>query len=80
MDAVGSFASTLAAELGVEFNTDVETLLDVAKDVAHGVARPATPVATYVMGLAAAGGADTATIAAGVQSAIAKWQAAQPDS
>jgi Domain of unknown function (DUF6457) len=44
----------LAGELGVDpAATDVTTLLDVARDAAHGVARPAAPLTTFLVGLAA---------------------------
>jgi hypothetical protein len=44
----------LAGALGVDpAATDVTTLLDVARDAAHGVARPAAPLTTFLVGLAA---------------------------
>ncbi len=32
---------------------DVALLLDVARDAAHGIARPAAPITTFLVGLAA---------------------------
>ncbi len=32
---------------------DVTLLLDVARDAAHGIARPAAPITTFLVGLAA---------------------------
>lgn len=77
MDAVDSFSEILASELGVTMETGTGELLDLAKDVAHQVARPATPVATYIMGLAAASGHDSQTIAAAVGRSIEIWKSQQ---
>jgi hypothetical protein len=44
----------LAEALGVDAAAvDVPLLLDVARDAAHGVARPAAPLTTFMVGLAA---------------------------
>ncbi len=44
----------LAAELGVPADSaDVSLLLDLARDAAHTVTRPAAPVTTFLVGLAA---------------------------
>jgi hypothetical protein len=39
---------------------DIDLVLDLARDAAHGVARPAAPLTTFLVGLAAgrAGGSD----------------------
>jgi hypothetical protein len=44
-----------ALELGsdVEHAIDRDAVLDLARDVAHGVARPAAPLTTFLVGLAA---------------------------
>lgn len=53
----------LSAELGIEEEVDVDLILDIAKVAAHRVERPAAPVTTYLVGLAAgrAGGDRDAT-------------------
>lgn len=52
-----AWLAALCAELGVDPGLVVRAaLLDVARDVAHNVARPAAPLSTYVVGLAAAAG------------------------
>ncbi len=59
--SVEQWAAMLAAELGLEPDSvDVEQVLDLAADAAHGVVRPAAPLTTYLVGLAAgrAGGSD----------------------
>ncbi|HEY3632455.1 MAG TPA: DUF6457 domain-containing protein, partial [Jatrophihabitantaceae bacterium] len=45
---------------------DVTALLDIARDAAHGVARPAAPLTTFLVGLAAGhrGGTPEAVAAA----------------
>jgi len=52
----------LAEALGLDpAEIDAQAVLDLARDAAHGVARPAAPVTTYLVGLAAGragGGAD----------------------
>jgi hypothetical protein len=49
-----SWVAELAAELGVDVAAvDRQLLLDVARDAAHGVARPAAPLTTFLVGLAA---------------------------
>jgi hypothetical protein len=48
------WTAELAAELGVDpAAVDVDLLLDVARDAAHNVARPAAPLTTFLVGLAA---------------------------
>lgn len=56
------WATALAAELGLEPDAvDVEQVLDLAADAAHGIVRPAAPLTTFLVGLAAgrAGAKDT---------------------
>lgn len=49
-----SWVAELAAELGVDpAAVDRDLLLDVARDAAHRVARPAAPLTTFLVGLAA---------------------------
>lgn len=44
----------LGSELGLDASALDRTLvLDVARDVAHGIARPAAPLTTFLVGLAA---------------------------
>jgi hypothetical protein len=46
--------SELAGELGVDPDVvDRDLVLDLARDAAHGVARPAAPLTTFLVGLAA---------------------------
>ena len=54
-EALDEWLAALAAALGLDpADIPVGTLLDVARDVAHNVARPAAPLSTFLVGLAAA--------------------------
>jgi NAD(P)H-hydrate repair Nnr-like enzyme with NAD(P)H-hydrate epimerase domain len=54
----------LASALGVDAGAlDRDLLLDVARDAAHAVARPAAPLTTFLVGLAAGrNGGDAAAV------------------
>jgi Domain of unknown function (DUF6457) len=56
----------LAAALDVDLSAvDRDLVLDLARDAAHGVARPAAPLTTFLVGLAAGQrGATSETVAA----------------
>ncbi|BEP11760.1 hypothetical protein acdb102_00710 [Acidothermaceae bacterium B102] len=60
-------------------STHRDLVLDLARDVAHGVARPAAPLTTFLLGLAAgrAGGdvADIESFAAQLSALAAQWTA-----
>ena len=55
-----------ADELGLPGEVPADDLLDLARVTAHGVARPAAPLSTFLVGLAAgrAGGSDADVAAA----------------
>lgn len=48
-------------------------VLDLARDVAHGVERPAAPVSTFLLGLAAGQGADVEQAAAMLAELARAW-------
>lgn len=53
-NVLDDWITELAAALGVDpAALDRNLLLDVARDAAHGVARPAAPLTTFLVGLAA---------------------------
>ena len=70
----------LSDALGVDAGaTDVPLLLDVARDAAHGIARPAAPLTTFLVGLAAGqrgGGADAVASAAAIAQRLVQAQSA----
>lgn len=57
MNTLDEWTAQVARDLGVDDALDqqaaLKAVLDVARDVAHGVARPAAPVTTFLIGLAA---------------------------
>jgi hypothetical protein len=54
MPELNDFATALAADLGVaEIPIDVDAVLSLAADAAHSVMRPAAPLTTFLVGLAA---------------------------
>jgi len=54
-EALDEWLVALAERLGLDAgDVPVAALLDVARDVAHNVARPAAPLSTFLVGLAAA--------------------------
>lgn len=59
-----AWVAELAAALGVDAGAiDRSLLLDVARDAAHGIARPAAPLTTFLVGLAAGQhGGDAASV------------------
>lgn len=74
--------TALTRELGLDGSVDEGLLLDVARDAAHNVARPAAPVTTFLVGLAAgrAGGSadDVARAAAVATRLAASWTPTEP--
>ena len=64
MNELEAWIAELGEVLGVDPSAvDVNLLLDVARDAAHNVARPAAPLTTFMVGLAAgAKGGDAVAI------------------
>ncbi len=60
-------------ELGIETDVDVTAILDVARVAAHGVARPAAPVTTFLLGVAAAAGVEPAEAARRIEALAEGW-------
>jgi len=65
-------------ELDIDTAVDVTAILDVARVAAHGVARPAAPVTTFLLGVAAAAGVDPAEAAARIEALAEGWPAPDP--
>lgn len=82
-DPLDAWVTELAAGLGVDPSAvDTALLLDVARDAAHGVARPAAPLTTFLVGLAAGrqgGGADAVRAAAQTAQRLAAAHRAAED-
>jgi len=80
-EALDDWLVALADRLGLDAATiPTGLLLDVARDVAHNVARPAAPLSTFLVGLAAAraGGsaADIEAASAAATELALSWLAA----
>lgn len=73
------------AELGLDEYVDIKLVLDLARDAAHAVERPAAPVTTYLLGVAAgrrSGGsgpdpADVEALAGQLTRLAQRWHAAR---
>jgi hypothetical protein len=69
MNVLEDWTARVCAALDLDpASVDQTLLLDLTKDVAHGIARPAAPLTSFLVGLAA--GRDGAT-AADVRKAVA---------
>lgn len=66
----------LAKALELPAAVDVDTMLDVARDVAHNVERKATPVTTYLMGVAVGGGMPEEVVVERVRALVEGWSGA----
>lgn len=72
-DVLADWVAELRDALGLTDDVDIALLLDLARDAAHGVARPAAPLTTFLVGLAAgkAGGGDAVRRAAATATELA---------
>ena len=52
-DDLSRWVDELCSALGIDTPVDRDLVLDLARDAAHGVARPAAPLTTFLVGLAA---------------------------
>jgi Domain of unknown function (DUF6457) len=64
MNELDAWITEMCAALGLDPSAvDRNMVLDLARDAAHGIARPAAPITTFLVGLAAGrDGADAAAI------------------
>lgn len=74
MDA---WIEALKKELGLTTEIDKTLILNVARDAAHAVERPAAPITTYLLGFAAALGADVQTAAETIEKMAKQWPASE---
>ena len=78
-----AWVAELSEELGIEpASVDRNLLLDVARDAARGIARPAAPLTTFLVGLAAGrAGGDAAAVrdAATTAMRLANAHAPEPE-
>ena len=73
-DALSRWVEQLCDALQIDAAPDRDLVLDLARDAAHGVARPAAPLTTFLVGLAAGlrgGSADDVAAAAEIAKRLA---------
>ncbi|MDX6221615.1 MAG: hypothetical protein QOD91_669 [Frankiales bacterium] len=85
MNVLEEWLTEASARLGLDEGAGAayrDLVLDLARDVAHGVARPAAPLTTFLLGLAAgrAGGAaeDVSRLSAELSTAAQAWALQHP--
>jgi len=83
MNTLDEWTAGVVAALGLDDGPDRDLVLDLARDVAHGVARPAAPLTTFLVGLAAGrAGGDAEAVrraAAAVTDLAGRWAAEHGD-
>jgi Domain of unknown function (DUF6457) len=71
------WVAAVCAELELDpAAVDIRQVLDLARDVAHQVERPAAPVTSYLLGLAAGAGQPAPEAAARISALAAGWPSA----
>lgn len=69
------WVEAVSGSLGVASPGDVDALLDVARDIAHNVERRATPVTTYLVGVAVGAGMSQEDAVERVRALVQGWSA-----
>lgn len=70
----------VARDLGVDVEVDQRSLLATAREVAHRVERKATPLTTFLIGVAAgrgSGDTDVVALCARVNELAAEWESSR---
>jgi hypothetical protein len=70
---MNDWIAAVQKELGLDVSFDADAILDAARDAAHTIERKAAPVTTYLMGVAAAHGANPQEIAAKIEKLAKSW-------
>jgi hypothetical protein len=70
---MNDWIAAVQKELGLDVSFDTDAILDAARDAAHTIERKAAPVTTYLMGVAAAHGANPQEIAAKIEKLAKSW-------
>ena len=73
---MNDWIAAVQKELGLNVSFDTDAILDAARDAAHATERKAAPVTTYLMGVAAAQGANPQEIAAKIEKLAKSWPSA----
>jgi len=72
---MNTWVNAVCAELNLPVDVNKDVILDVARVVAHGVERPAAPITTFLLGYAAAQGADITEAASKITMLVGTWPA-----
>ena len=70
---MNEWIAAVQKELGLDVSFDTDAILDAARDAAHATERKASPITTYLMGVAAAHGASPQEIAAKIEKLAKSW-------
>jgi hypothetical protein len=70
---MNDWIAAVQKELGLNVSFDTDAMLDAARDAAHATERKAAPITTYLMGVAAAQGANPQEIAAKIEKLAKSW-------
>ena len=70
---MNDWIAAVQKELGLDVSFDTDAILDVAREAAHATERKAAPVTTYLMGVAAAQGANPQEVAAKIEKLAKSW-------
>jgi hypothetical protein len=70
---MNDWIAAVQKELGLDVSFDIDAILDVAREAAHATERKAAPVTTYLMGVAAAQGANPQEVAAKIEKLAKSW-------
>ena len=70
---MNDWIAAVQKELGLDVSFDTDAILDVAREAAHATERKAAPVTTYLMGIAAAQGANPQEVAAKIEKLAKSW-------
>jgi hypothetical protein len=70
---MNDWIAAVQKELGLDVSFDTDAILDAARDAAHATERKAAPVTTYLMGVAAANGANPQEVAAKIEKLAKSW-------
>ena len=70
---MNDWIAAVQAELDLNVSFDTDAILDAARDAAHATERKAAPITTYLMGVAAAQGANPQEIAAKIEKLAKNW-------
>jgi hypothetical protein len=70
---MNDWIAAVKKELGLDVSFDTDAILDVAREAAHATERKAAPVTTYLMGVAAAQGANPQEVAAKIEKLAKSW-------